>query len=78
MTNIGQRGDPMFTPEQMAKAMADGGQAILTTIPMHRWGLPSEIAAIYLQLADNKILSFITGAYWVVVGGASWHAPTYF
>lgn len=72
ITNIGYRGDPMFTSEQMTKMME--GQAMIETIPVGRMGLPSEIAPIYLQLADNTISSFITGACWVVDGGTSWHA----
>uniref|UniRef100_A0AC34Q2X7 Uncharacterized protein n=1 Tax=Panagrolaimus sp. JU765 TaxID=591449 RepID=A0AC34Q2X7_9BILA len=77
MTNIGHRGDPIFTPEQMAKMMEDAGKSTTETIPVGRWGLPSEIAPVYLQLADNEISSFITGACWAIDGGASWHAPKF-
>uniref|UniRef100_A0AC34RG45 Uncharacterized protein n=1 Tax=Panagrolaimus sp. JU765 TaxID=591449 RepID=A0AC34RG45_9BILA len=74
-TNIGNRGDPMFTPEQMAKVMEDGGKAMLSTIPVGRIGLPSEIAPIYLQLADNEASSFITGVCWIIDGGGTCNAP---
>uniref|UniRef100_A0AC34RN16 Uncharacterized protein n=1 Tax=Panagrolaimus sp. JU765 TaxID=591449 RepID=A0AC34RN16_9BILA len=74
-TNIIQRGDPMFTPEQMAKMMEDGGKAMMKTTPVGRWGVPSEIAPIYVQLADNEVSSFITGACWIIDGGATCYAP---
>uniref|UniRef100_A0AC34QSB5 Uncharacterized protein n=1 Tax=Panagrolaimus sp. JU765 TaxID=591449 RepID=A0AC34QSB5_9BILA len=78
MTNIGHRGDPMFTPEQMAKMMEDGGKAMMETIPIGRAGISSEIAPIFLHLADNEVSGFITGVCWIVDGGSTCYAPKFY
>ena len=69
ITNIGSRGDPVFDEKEIEALQK------INNIPVGRMGVSEEIASIYLQLADDKISSFVTGACWIVDGGTVEYAP---
>jgi len=53
-------------PEDAARAMAEG---IRESVPMKRFGTADEVANVVLFLASDEA-SYVTGAEWVVDGGA--------
>lgn len=55
---------------QFLRDAPDGGQGVLSRVPMQRWGRPEEIAAAALFLASDAA-SFMTGQAMVVDGGLS-------
>ena len=55
---------------QFLREMPDGGAAVLSRVPMQRWGQPSEIAAGAVFLGSDAS-SFMTGQELVLDGGLS-------